>query len=139
MEQAPCQTHVAVTNELKAIDRIKDSNRKTFFQRQEMLMKTVVLVGYTLNPGDLDREGIKKHGDLTVLDRVDHSPSAVIEAIGDAEVAYTNKTPLPAEGRRKVPNVKHVGGLATGYNVVDVECATECDIQVTNFNGSLCW
>jgi len=95
-------------------------------------MKIVVLDGYTLNPGDLDWEGIKKLGDLTVLDRIDHSPSAVIEAIGDAEIIYTNKTPLPKEVLNNVPSVKYIGVLATGYNVVDVDCAKECGIQVTN-------
>ena len=95
-------------------------------------MKIVVLDGYTLNPGDLDWEGIKKLGDLTVLDRIDHSPSAVIEAIGDAEIIYTNKTPLPKEVLSKVPGVKYIGVLATGFNVVDVNCAKELGIKVTN-------
>ena len=54
-------------------------------------MKIVVLDRYTLNPCDLDWDGIKKLGDLTVLDRVDHSPSVVIEAIGDAEIIYTEQ------------------------------------------------
>ena len=95
-------------------------------------MKIVVLDGYTLNPGDLDWEGIKKLGDLTVLDRIDHSPSAVIEAIGDAEIIYTNKTPLPKEVLSKVPSVKYIGVLATGFNVVDVNCAKELGVKVTN-------
>ena len=95
-------------------------------------MKIVVLDGYTLNPGDLDWDGIKKLGDLTVLDRIEHSPSAVIEAIGDAEIVYTNKTPLPKEVLSQTPSVKYIGVLATGYNVVDVDCAKECGIKVTN-------
>ena len=95
-------------------------------------MKIVVLDGYTLNPGDLNWDGIKKLGDLTVLDRIDHSPSAVIEAIGDAEIVYTNKTPLPKEVLSKVPSVKYIGVLATGFNVVDVNCAKELGIKVTN-------
>ena len=95
-------------------------------------MKIVVLDGYTLNPGDLNWDGIKKLGDLTVLDRIDHSPSAVIEAIGDAEIIYTNKTPLPKEVLSKVPSVKYIGVLATGFNVVDVNCAKELGVKVTN-------
>lgn len=95
-------------------------------------MKIVVLDGYTLNPGDLDWDGIKKLGDLTVHDRVDHSPRAVIEAIGDAEIVYTNKTPLPREVLSKVPSVKYIGVLATGFNVVDVAFAKEVGVAVTN-------
>jgi len=95
-------------------------------------MKIVVLDGYTLNPGDLDWAGIKKLGDLVVHDRVDHSPSAVIKAIGDAEIVYTNKTPLPEEVLSKVPSVKFIGVLATGFNVVDVDCAKKLGVKVTN-------
>lgn len=95
-------------------------------------MKIVVLDGYTLNPGDLDWDGIKKLGELVVLDRVDHSPGAVIKAIGDAEVVYTNKTPLPEEVLRQTPSVKYIGVLATGFNVVDVAVAKELGIAVTN-------
>ena len=95
-------------------------------------MKIVVLDGYTLNPGDLDWDGIKKLGGLTVHDRVDHAPRAVINAIGDAEIVYTNKTPLPEEVLSKVPSVKFIGVLATGFNVVDVNCAKELGIAVTN-------
>jgi glycerate dehydrogenase len=95
-------------------------------------MKIVVLDGYTLNPGDLDWDGLKKLGDVTVHDRVDHLPEAVIEAIGDAEIVYTNKTPLPREVLSKVSSVKYIGVLATGFNVVDVDCAKEFGVVVTN-------
>ena len=95
-------------------------------------MKIVVLDGYTLNPGDLDWDGLNKLGDVTVHDRVDHLPEAVIEAIGDAEIVYTNKTPLPREVLSKVSSVKYIGVLATGFNVVDVDCAKEFGVVVTN-------
>lgn len=95
-------------------------------------MKIIVLDGYTLNPGDLDWDGLQQLGDLSVFDRVDHSTDAVVEAIGDAEIVYTNKTPLPREVLSAVPNVKFVGVLATGFNVVDVQCAKELGIAVTN-------
>lgn len=95
-------------------------------------MKIVVLDGYTLNPGDLTWDGIKQYGDLEVHDRTDFAPEKVIETIGDAEVVFTNKTPLPKEVLSKVPSVKYIGVLATGYNVVDVDAAKEHGIAVTN-------
>ena len=95
-------------------------------------MKIVVLDGYTLNPGDLDWAGLQKLGELTVYDRVEHSADAVVEAIGQAEIIYTNKTPLPREVLTAVPSVKFIGVLATGFNVVDVDCAKELGITVTN-------
>jgi glycerate dehydrogenase len=95
-------------------------------------MKIVVLDGYTLNPGDLSWKGLEQYGTCTIHDRVDHSPASVIAAIGDAEVIFTNKTPLPKAVLEKVPTVKYIGVLATGYNVVDVAAASACGIAVTN-------
>ncbi len=95
-------------------------------------MKIVVLDGYTLNPGDLSWEGIEKLGELVVHDRTDFSPEKIIKTIGDAEIIFTNKTPLPKSVLSKTPSVKYVGVLATGYNVVDVQAAKENGISVTN-------
>lgn len=95
-------------------------------------MKIVVLDGYTLNPGDLNWDGIKKFGELTVYDRTNFAPEAVTEAIGDAEIVFTNKTPLPKSVLGKTPSVKFIGVLATGYNVVDTKTAKELGIIVTN-------
>ncbi|GAA0181780.1 D-2-hydroxyacid dehydrogenase [Clostridium sediminicola] len=93
-------------------------------------MKIVVLDGYTLNPGDLSWEGLKDLGDLVVYDRTPNNK--IIERIGDAEIIFTNKTPLTKEIFDKIPNIKFVGVLATGYNVVDINAAKEKGIVVTN-------
>lgn len=95
-------------------------------------MKIVVLDGYTLNPGDLSWDGVKKFGDVTVYDRTNFAPEAVIAAIADADIIYTNKTPLPKVVLEKVPSVKFIGVLATGYNVVDTAAAKELGIVVSN-------
>ena len=95
-------------------------------------MKIVVLDGYTLNPGDLSWDGIKKFGELTVHDRTDFAPEKVIETIGDAEIIFTNKTLLPKAVLEKVPSLKYIGVLATGYNVVDTVAARQLGIKVTN-------
>lgn len=95
-------------------------------------MKIVVLDGYTLNPGDLNWDGIKQFGELVVHDRTDFAPDKVVEAIGDAEIIFTNKTPISKSALEKVPSVKYIGVLATGYNIVDTVAATEIGIKVTN-------
>ncbi|WP_299552994.1 D-2-hydroxyacid dehydrogenase [Seonamhaeicola sp.] len=95
-------------------------------------MKIVVLDGYTLNPGDLSWDAIAQYGDLMVHDRTPYDTKEIIKTIGDAEIVYTNKTPLPKEVLEKVPSVKYVGVLATGYNVVDVAVAKALGITVTN-------
>lgn len=96
-------------------------------------MKIVVLDGYTENPGDLSWGGLEKLGEVTVYDRTPVDDNAeIIRRIGDAEAVYTNKTPLDSEVLAACPNIKFVGVLATGYNVVDVACAKEKGIPVCN-------
>ena len=93
-------------------------------------MKIVVLDGYTENPGDLSWEGLEKLGELTVYDRT--PADKIAERIGDAEAVYTNKTPISAETMGKCPNMKFIGVLATGYNVIDTGAAKEAGITVCN-------
>lgn len=93
-------------------------------------MKIVILDGYTENPGDLSWEGFSALGELTVYD---HTPAEEItNRIGDAEIVITNKTPLTAQTFAACPQIRYVGVLATGYNVVDVEAARQRGIVVTN-------
>ena len=93
-------------------------------------MKIVVLDGYTLNPGDLNWDGLRKHGELTVYDRTPEDK--VANRIGDADVVFTNKTPLSRETFETCTSIKYVGVLATGYNIVDVLTAKEKGIPVCN-------
>ena len=96
-------------------------------------MKIVVLDGYTENPGDLSWEGLEALGELTVYDRISYEDSpAIAEALGDAEVAVTNKTPITRATIDKCPNLKLIAVLATGYNVVDYTYAKEKGILVAN-------
>ncbi len=93
-------------------------------------MKIVVLDGFTLNPGDLDWKGLEAIGELTVYERT--PADKISERIGDAEIIFTNKTPLVRETFMKHPKIKYVGVLATGYNVVDTQAATKSGVIVTN-------
>lgn len=95
-------------------------------------MKIVVLDGYTLNPGDLSWAKLKAIGELTVYDRTIKEADAIIKAIADAEIVFTNKTPITKAILERVPAVKYIGVLATGYNVVDVVAATAAGVTVTN-------
>ena len=93
-------------------------------------MQIVVLDGYTENPGDLSWDGLEELGDLTVYDR---TPTEFIEKrIGNAEMVITNKTPISRETMKRCPDMKYIGVLATGYNVIDVKAAEEQGIIVTN-------
>lgn len=96
-------------------------------------MKIVVLDGYTENPGDLSWAALEALGELTVYDRTPIGDTAeIVRRIGGAQAVYTNKTPLPRAVLEVCPQIKFIGVLATGYNVVDVACAKERGIPVTN-------
>lgn len=93
-------------------------------------MKIVILDGYTENPGDLSWEALEAFGNVTVYE---HTPeNCILERIGDAPVVLTNKTPITAETIAQKPQMRYIGVLATGYNVVDVKAAKERGIVVTN-------
>ena len=92
--------------------------------------KIIVLDGAVENPGDLSWEPLSALGELTVYDYT--APQDVIARIGDAAVILTNKTVISAEVMAACPNLRYVGVLATGYNVVDIAEAKKCGIVVTN-------
>ena len=93
-------------------------------------MKIVVLDGYCLNPGDLSWEDMATLGDLQVYDRT--SPKDLIGRAQGAEVLITNKTLITGNDIEALPQLKYIGVLATGYNVVDIESAKKKGIVVTN-------
>ena len=93
-------------------------------------MKIVVLDGYGLNPGDLSWSAWEALGELKVYDRT--SPSELLERSAGAEVLVTNKTLITANDMVSLPELKYIGVLATGYNVVDIDAAKARGIVVTN-------
>lgn len=93
-------------------------------------MKIVVLDGYGLNPGDLSWDAVSQLGKLTVYDRT--SSEEIIARSAGAEAILTNKTVITAEIMEALPDLKYIGVLATGYNVVNIDAAREKGIVVTN-------
>ena len=82
-------------------------------------MKAVILDGYTTNPGDLSWSELENLCEFTIYDR---TPAEMIyERCKDAEVILTNKTPLRREMLEKLPDIKYIGLLSTGFNVVDID------------------
>ncbi|MDD2381780.1 MAG: D-2-hydroxyacid dehydrogenase [Mariniphaga sp.] len=93
-------------------------------------MKIVILDGYALNPGDLNWDSIFDLGDCTLYERT--PPGKAIERSADAEAIFTNKVIISRQVIEQLPKLKYIGVLATGYNIVDLEAATEASITVTN-------
>ena len=93
-------------------------------------VKIVVLDGFTLNPGDLNWDSLAALGELKVYDRT--SNERVFERARNAQIVLTNKTLLTAETIETLSELKYIGVMATGCNVVDVEAARRRSITVTN-------
>ncbi len=96
-------------------------------------MKIVVLDGYTENPGDLSWNGLAAFGELVVYDRT--TDGLAYERMGDADIVFTNKTMVTEKDIESAPNLKMIGLLATGYDVVDVAAAAKRGIPVCNIPG----
>lgn len=93
-------------------------------------MQTVVLDGYTLNPGDLSWGDLERLTTLTVHDRT--TPDLILERAREAKLLLTTKTRLSAETIQQLPKLRYIGVLATGYDNVDLETARQRGIVVTN-------
>lgn len=93
-------------------------------------MQIVVLDGYCVNPGDVDWSPLKQLGTLSVYDRT--HPDMVAQRLRGAEAVFVNKVRLNRETIFGARQLRFIGVLATGYDVVDVEAAKERGIVVTN-------
>ena len=93
-------------------------------------MKTVVLDGQAVNPGDLSWEWLKECGEYVVYDQT--LREQIIERAYDADHIITNKVVFDKEVFDKLPNLKYIGLTATGYNIIDVDYAAKCGVVVTN-------
>lgn len=93
-------------------------------------MKIVILDGYTVNPGDLSWADMEELAELTVYDRT--REDQIISRAEKADILLTNKTVLSKQHLQQLPNLKYIGVLATGVNVVDTDYAKEQGIVVTN-------
>jgi glycerate dehydrogenase len=96
-------------------------------------MKIVVLDGYTLNPGDLSWEELKKLGEVEVYDRT--TKEKVVERSKEADIVLTNKTPVSKLAISHLSSLKYIGVLATGYNIVDIDAAKKNGVVVSNVPG----
>jgi glycerate dehydrogenase len=93
-------------------------------------MKIVILDAYTSNPGDLSWKSFENFGEVTVYDFT--PPELVVERCKDAQIIIDNKVVLNAETINRLPNLKYIGILATGYNIVDIAAAKKHGIIVSN-------
>lgn len=103
---------------------------RLIYLKRMIEMKICVLDGFTLNPGDLSWSELENLGQVSLFDRTPED--LVLERAKDMEIILTNKTRLTKELLEKLPKVKYIGVLATGYDAVDVQAANHLGIVVTN-------
>ncbi len=93
-------------------------------------MKIIILDGYTVNPGDLSWDWLGEYGEYKVYDRTDSSD--ILRRCEGADIVITNKTPLGKDILEKLPDIKFIDLLSTGYNITDIYYARERGIPVSN-------
>lgn len=93
-------------------------------------MKITILDGFAENPGDLSWEWLGEYGDYTVYDR---TPAELIaERVEGCDIIITNKTPLRRDLLETLGNLRYIGLLSTGFNIVDWDYCKEKGIPVCN-------
>ena len=92
--------------------------------------RLVVLDGFTTNPGDLSWEPLERLGELTVYART--PPELVAERLAGADVVFTNKTRLTAADLVAAPQLRGIGMLSTGHDVVDGAAAAARGVPLCN-------
>lgn len=100
-------------------------------------MRLVILDGFTANPGDIGWEMLEQlttaEGEkieIAIYERT--APSETLCRARGADMLLTNKVIINDEIMSQLPELKYIGVLATGYNVVDIQAAQKRGITVTN-------
>ena len=95
-------------------------------------MQIIVLDAGTLDFDDAAWSALRELGDVQLYASTATNALSITQCIGEAEVVFTNKVPLSADVLEAAPNLKFIGVLATGYNVVDMAAAARFGQTVCN-------
>lgn len=82
------------------------------------------------NPGDMSWSPIERLGDTTIYDRT--APGEVVDRCRDAEAIFVNKVVIDKDIISRLPKLRFIGVMATGYNNVDTVEASAKGITVCN-------
>lgn len=92
-------------------------------------MKIVVLDSYSIVSNDLTFDFLNKY-DTTIYEVT--KPYDIVDRIGDSDIVFTNKCQITKDIIDKLPNVKYISQMATGFNNIDIDYCKEKNIIVTN-------
>ncbi len=96
-------------------------------------MKSVVLDGFAVNPGDMSWDFLSEFGEYTVYDQTEEDQ--VAERIGNADIVMTNRRKISATVLSQCPNLKFVSALGTGFDMIDVSACRKQGVEVCNIPG----
>ena len=82
-----------------------------------------------MNPGDLSWDSFTKYADVTVFERTPQE--LAVEHIGNSDAILLNKVKITSDILSKCTNLKYIGVLATGYNIIDVDAVKKAGICAT--------
>lgn len=93
-------------------------------------MKMVLLDGYTLNPGDVSWAPLLPLGEITIYPAT-REDEIVQRSVG-AEIIMTDSVSITAETMKKLPKLRHIAVMATGFDHIDLEAAENKGVTVSN-------
>lgn len=93
-------------------------------------MRIVLLDGFTLSQGRPVWGPFARQGDLVVHDRT--PVDQIVDRARGADILLTNKAPLSRDTLERLPSLRYISVIATGYNCVDVAAARRRGIPVSN-------
>ncbi|MDQ7188543.1 D-2-hydroxyacid dehydrogenase [Lactococcus lactis] len=91
----------------------------------------VVLDGYELNR-DLHWELLSKLGNCNFYNRTPDDNNEILKRIGNADAIIIHKTLINKFILNSSPNLKYIGIMGTGYDVVDIDSAKKSGVIVSN-------
>lgn len=95
------------------------------------LMRITVLDGHGLNPGDISWDSVKALADECIV--YDRTPQELVaQRIAGSEIVLLNKIRITRDIIERCPNLRYIGLLSTGYNVVDLGACRDHGVIVTN-------
>ena len=93
-------------------------------------MNIAILDAHPLNPGDLSWQPLEQFGTLSIYPRTAHADT--YQRAKDADIVITNKVCFDSELLARLPKLRCIVVTATGYNIIDLQAATERGIVVCN-------
>ncbi len=96
-------------------------------------MKIVVLDADTVFDKEVTPDFLHEFGEVTVYGLT--APHERAERLAEAEMVLCNKTVLDEAVLKEAKNLRYIGLFATGYNNIDLNCASSLGIAVCNAPG----